>query len=87
MDRVLEAASLRIDAHCDRESTDPLAGAEVLLAEAVCLAYAAELFKFEEVQFGLVGLGLEAGPTYAPRDLFDKHAIALEPLKRQWGLA
>lgn len=87
LDRVLEAATLRIDSEIDRISTNPLSAAEIALAEQVCLAYAAELWKFEEVQFGLVGIGSEVGATFVPRDLWEKYAIQLEPLKEQFGLA
>lgn len=87
LDRVLEAATLRIDSEINREADDPLDGAEIALAEQVCLAFAAELWKFEEVQFGLVGIGSEVGATFVPRDLWEKYAIQLEPLKGQWGLA
>ena len=87
LDRVLEAASTKIDDEVDRPSTDPLSGGHLLLAEQVCLAYAAELWKFQEVQFGLVGIGLETGPTYVPRDAWKKYAIQLESAKRQFGFA
>ena len=87
LDRVLEAASQKIDDEVDRPSTDPLSGGHLLLAEQVCLAYAAELWKFEEVQHGLVGIGAEVGPTYAPRDIWKKYAIQLESAKRQFGFA
>lgn len=87
LDRVLEAATQRIDDEVDRESTDPLSGGHLLLAEQVCLAYAAELWKFQEVQFGLVGIGTEVGPSYVPRDLWAKYAIQLEGAKRGWGFA
>lgn len=86
-DRVLEAATTRIDDEVDRAAGDPLSGGHLLMAEQVCLAYATELWKFEEVQFGLVGIGAEVGPTYAPRDLWAKYAIQLENAKRQHGFA
>lgn len=87
LDRVLEAATMRIDSEIDLAAGEALDAGQIAIAEQVCLAYAAELWKFQEVQFGLVGVGTEFGATFVPRDLWEKHAIALEPLKNQWGLA
>lgn len=78
---------MRIDSEIDLASTASLDAGQLALAEQVCLAYAAELWKFQEVQFGLVGIGSEVGATFVPRDLWEKYAIQLEPLKNQWGLA
>ena len=50
------------------------------------LERAAELWKLQEVQFGVV-LGTEFGPTHIARNTWDKHAYTLAPLKCQWGLA
>lgn len=86
-DRVIEAATMRIDSEIDLAADASLDGGQIALAEQVCLAYAAELWKFQEVQFGLVGIGSEVGATFVPRDLWEKYAIQLEPLKNQWGLA
>ena len=87
LDRVLEAATMRIDSEIDLAEGEALDAGQIALAEQVCLAYGAELWKFQEVQFGLVGIGSEVGATFVPRDLWEKYAIQLEPLKNQWGLA
>ena len=50
------------------------------------LQRAAELWKEEEVQFGIL-LGVDASATYVARDTWDKHAIKLSTLKGQWGIA
>ena len=84
--RVLAAATLEINAEIDREVSDVLAGAEVSLAQQVCLARAAELWKLEEVQFGVI-MGSEFGAVHLARNSWDKHAYTLAPLKTQWGLA
>lgn len=87
LDRVLEAATMQIDAEIDLATDAALDSGQISLCEQVCLAYAAELWKFQEVQFGLVGIGSELGATFVPRDLWKKYAIQLEPLKNQFGFA
>lgn len=85
-ERVLIAATYEIDTECDREDSDPLTGAEVSLAAQVCLERAAELWKLQEVQFGIL-VGTEGDSTRIARDTWAKHAVTLWPLKRQWGFA
>lgn len=88
LDRVLEAAAGEIDSYIDLEADTVLAEAwQVALLEQVNLARAAELWKLEEVQFGVI-LGSEfSGAVHLARDSFAKHAITLAPLKAQWGFA
>jgi hypothetical protein len=52
----------------------------------VNLERAAELWKLQEVQFGIV-LGSEFGATHIARNTWDKYAYTLAPLKDRWGLA
>lgn len=86
MERVLLAASGEINSEIDLEDDSALSGWQVALASQVCLARAAELWKLEEVQFGVI-LGGELGPVHMARDTWAKHAITLAPLKQQWGFA
>lgn len=88
LDRVLEAAAGEIDAWVDLAEDASLTEAwQIALLEQVNLERAAELWKLQEVQFGIVGLDSETGATHMSRDTFAKHAITLAPLKSQWGFA
>jgi hypothetical protein len=86
MGRVLLAAAGEINSVIDLEDGNELTGWQLELAAQVNLERAAELWKLQEVQFGIV-LGSEFGPTHIARDTFAKHAITLHPLKQQWGFA
>lgn len=86
MERVLLAAAGEINAEIDLDADTSLSGWQVALAEQVNLARAAELWKLEEVQFGVV-MGGEFGAVHLARNSWDKHAFTLAPLKQQWGLA
>lgn len=86
--RVLLMATGEIDSEIDLAAgADALAGWQIALVTEVCLERGAELWKEQEVQFGLVGIGTEFGPTRIARDTWDKYALKLAPLKNQWGLA
>lgn len=87
MERVLIAATYEINQEINREDTDVLAGAEISLAEQVCLQRAEELWHLQEVPLGVAGLGAEFGSTHLARNSWDKYAYTLAPLKTQWGLA
>ena len=87
MHRVLSAAAGEINSEIDFETTTTLLEWQCALATQVCLERAAELWKLQEIQFGIVGLGSEFGPTHMARNTWDKHAYSLAPLKQQWGLA
>ena len=87
LDRVLEAAAGEIDSELDLAATSSLTQAwQIALLEQVNLERAAELWKLQEVQFGVV-LGSEFGATHIARNTWDKHAYVLAPLKDQWGIA
>jgi hypothetical protein len=85
LDRVLEAAAAEIDLELGLETGLTSAGA-IALVEQVNLERAAELWKLQEVQFGMI-LGSEIVTGSAPRDTWKKHAITLAPLKQTWGFA
>lgn len=86
-ERVLAAATGEIDSEINLPDDDVLSGWQVSLATEVCLERAAELWREQEVQFGLVGVGSEFGAVRIAKDTWEKHAIKLAPLKGQWGLA
>jgi len=85
-DRVLTAAAGEIVRELDLADDQELDGYGVALCAQVNLMRAAELWKEEEVQFGIL-LGVDAGATYVARDTWEKHAIKLATLKGQWGFA
>jgi hypothetical protein len=85
-DRVLTAAAGEIVRELDLSDDQELDGYGVALCAQVNLMRAAELWKEEEVQFGIL-LGVDAGATYVARDTWEKHAIKLSTLKGQWGFA
>jgi hypothetical protein len=45
-----------------------------------------EWFKSQDAAWGVIGFD-ETGALQAPRDGFNRHAYALTPLKKQWGIA
>lgn len=85
-DRVMVAAAGEIVRELDLSDTQALDGYGVALCAQVNLARAAELWKEEEVQFGLM-LSEVSGASYIARDTWEKHAIKLATLKGQWGFA
>ena len=89
MDRVLEMAAGEIDAEVDLAATSSLTEAwQVALLEQVNLERAAELWKLQEVQFGVIlGSELGSGAVHIARDTWKKHSITLGPLKDQFGFA
>lgn len=87
LERVMLAASGEINSEIDLAADTSLAGWQVALAEEVCLERAAELWKEQEVQFGLVGIGSEFGATRIATNTWEKYAMKLAPLKDRWGLA
>lgn len=86
-DRVLTAAAGEIVRELDFTEDQELDGYGVALCAQVNLVRAAELWKEEEIQFGILGVGSDVGATFIARDTWDKHAIKLSTLKGQWGLA
>lgn len=88
LERVLLAAAGEINSEIDlADDADALASWQLALAAEVNLERAAELWKQQEVQFNLVGLGSEFGPTHIARNTWEPYAFKLAPLKDQWGLA
>lgn len=87
LDRVLLAAAGEIDTELDRASTDDaLAGWQLALAAEVNLERAVEHWQQTGSPFGIVGLG-DLGPTQISRDSWTRHALKLQPMKTQWGIA
>ena len=84
LDRVLIAAAGEINSELGRSD---LAGWELQLAAQVNLARAEELWKQMKAPWGVIGLDSEFGATRIARDTFARHAQALAPLKREWGIA
>lgn len=87
LERVLLAAAGEINSEIDLDDDTDLAGWQFALAAEVNLERAAELWKQQEVQFNLVGVGTEFGPTHIARNTWEPYAFKLAPLKDQWGLA
>lgn len=85
-DRVLTAAAGEIVRALDLADDQALDGYGVALCAQINLMRAAELWKEEEVQFGIL-LGVDAGATYVARDTWEKHEIKLFNLKGQFGFA
>jgi len=85
LNRVLAASAGCIVSETGRND---FSGWELDLVEAVSLAHSAEIWKQAQTPWGvaLVG-GIDAGPTMIARDTFARHAQALAPLKRSWGIA
>lgn len=87
MRRVLAASAGEINNDIDFVDVTTLLEWQCALATQVNLERAAELWKLQEVQFGIVGIGSEFGATHISRDTFLKHSITLWPLKQQFGFA
>lgn len=85
--RVLLVAAGEINRELDLAADQSLNAFGVATAAQINLARAAELWKEEEVQFGILGIDSDVGTTYITRDTWDKYAIKLSTLKGQWGLA
>jgi hypothetical protein len=78
----LDAAAIEIDDAVDR--IDPIPDADPL-ANRVNLLRGVEWFKANDAAFGVIGVS-ETGSLQAPRNTMRRHAIALLPLKQQWGV-
>lgn len=86
-DRVLLAAAGEINRELDLSDDQALDGFGIAMCAQINLVRAAELWKEEEAQFGILGIGSDLGATYIARDTWEKHAIKLSTLKGQWGFA
>jgi hypothetical protein len=86
-ERLMLAAAGEINRELDLSDDQALDGYGVAMAAQVNLSRAAELWKEEETQFGILGIGSEVGTTYIARDTWAKHAIKLATLKGQWPFA
>lgn len=86
-ERVLLAAAGEINAEIDLASTDGLSSWQLALAAEVNLERAVEHWRQQESPFGLLALGPELGAERTARDSWERHALKLAPLKRQWGIA
>ena len=86
LERCLDAATQEIDAFIDLPADVVLDSGQTAVAEQVCLERAAELWKLQEVQFGIL-IGTEGDSTRIARDTWGKHAVTLWPLKQGWGFA
>lgn len=85
--RVLTSAQVEIDAEIDlADDADALTPEQLQLAAEVQLERATEHWQQGESPFGILGIG-DTGATYIARDSWDRHALKLQPLKNQWGLA
>jgi hypothetical protein len=84
LERVLVAAAGKINSEIGRSD---LSGWELELAAQVNLAVAEELWKQMKAPWGVLGIDSEFGATRIARDTFERHAHALAPLKRSWGIA
>lgn len=79
----LDAAASEIDHTVDRLEPIP---ADDALANRVNILRGVEWFKANDAAFGVIGVS-DTGTLQAPRNTMRRHAIALLPLKQQWGVA
>ena len=78
----LDAAAIEIDDTLDR--TDPLDDGDPLV-NRVNLLRGVEWFKANDAAFGVIGVS-DTGTLTAPRNTFNRHAIALLPRKQLFGI-
>lgn len=85
--RVLTAAAGEIVRELDLADDQELDGYGVALCAQVNLLRAAELWKEEEAQFGILSISENFGATFIAQDTWKKHAIKLSTLKGQFPFA
>lgn len=85
LQRCLDSSAQEIDHYCDRPTDDPIAPDDPL-AGSVNVARGVEWFKAADAAFGGVGYA-DTGILPVKLDGFARHALALVPLKRRFGLA
>ena len=89
-ERILEMAAAEIDAEIDLAEDATISAAHLNILETVNLLAAADHWAEQEIQFGLVFTGdasLGGGAERIGRDVWERHALKLAPVKSQWGLA
>ena len=85
LESCLDAAAQEIDQYCDRPVSDPIPAGDALAAQ-VNVARGVEWFKASDAAFGGVGFA-DTGILPVKLDGFARHALALIPLKRRFGIA
>lgn len=83
LQRCLDAAAIEIDDAVDRTTPIPM---DDPLAMSVNILRGVEWWKANDAAFGVLGVS-DTGTLQAPRNTMRRHAIALLPLKEQYGLA
>ncbi len=87
-ERVLATATWEIDREIAAPDDDPIAGAEVSIAQLVCLERAVEHWRQQEISFGLIAAEGFGGPAERiARDTWARHKVSLQFVKRRWGIA
>jgi hypothetical protein len=87
LERVLTSSYVEILSEIDDpDQLQPLTPDETLLAAEVQLDRANEHWQQVEKPFGILGIQ-DGGAVYVARDSWDRHALKLAPLKRNWGFA
>jgi hypothetical protein len=81
----VDAAAQEIDHYTDRLSGSPI-DPDDPLAGQVNLVRAVEWWKASDAAFGVIGFA-DTGALQAPKNAFARHALALTPLREQWGVA
>jgi hypothetical protein len=84
--RVLAAAAWEIRTELDFEDDLALDAGALALCAMVNLGRAAELWKQEETQLGIM-LGIDQGSVYVGTDTWKRWAIMLHPAKDRFGFA
>ncbi|HKE67389.1 MAG TPA: hypothetical protein VKB59_22510 [Micromonosporaceae bacterium] len=82
----LDAAAQVVDHLCDRPADDPMPTPTPPLAVTENIAIGIEVFKANDAAFGAVGFS-DIGVLSVPADVYARHAVALVPLKVQFGIA
>lgn len=81
----VEAAAAEIDDTIDLGPDDPPTDPAHPIANRVNIVRAVEWWKAADAAFGVLG-STDMGVTRAPKEPFDRHRLALVPLKARWGL-
>lgn len=94
LQRCIDTARLEIISELDLADPDAadlenygLVDDGLSLVTEVNLERAIEHWKQEEASFGIIGIGVDLVATRMPTDPWERHALKLQPLKEQWGIA